>query len=220
MKTRIFLFGMLLVSTLALSACAAPLLGLIPVRSETTYESEELPIEVVETLPIDSGADVPEGVTEEPASQPVFSFNAAEFVDEDAGVKLYHPADWTVLPREQVGDRGSQAALLSPGSTLEQVTEGGSRITLVLYKWDPKNDLTAFVAQRELAWEASGFEFNRQENFLLEDGREVVWFQVMVGDDSKVLFAFTTAGEDYLQVAGEGDLELIEEILLSLSSDS
>lgn len=218
MKIRFVLLLAVLISALALSACGGSLLWFLPVSSETTYESTNEPIEVVETLPAAPESELPGVETEAPAESPVLSFEAVEYIDESAGVKLYHPVDWSVLPREQVGERGSQAALLSVGSTLEQVAESGSRLTLVLYTWDPKNDLVAFIAQRELAWEASGFEFVRQDTFQLEDGREVVLFAVKVGDGSDALFAFTTAGEDYLQIAGEGDLDLCKEIILSLTA--
>jgi hypothetical protein len=214
MKIRFVLLLAVLISTLALSACGGSLLWFIPVSSETTYESTNEPIEVVETLPAEYELPIVE--TEE--TEPVLSFAAAEYRDEEAGIALYYPVEWSVLPREQVGERGSQAALLSAGSTLEQVAENGSRVTLVLYKWDPKNDLAAFIAQRELAWEASGFEFAREDGFLMEDGREVVLYTVVVGDGNEALFAFTTAGEDYLQIAGEGDLALCREIIASIQS--
>jgi len=217
-KMRFILLVMVVISAFALSACGPSLLWLLPVTSETTQDSSVEPIEVVETLPAEVEFGSPITETEEPATTPVLSFEAAKYVDEEAGIVLYHPVDWTVLPREQVGERGSQAALLSTGSTLEQVAENGSRVTLVLYKWDPKNDLAAFIAQRELAWEASGFEFAREDGFLMEDGREVVLYTVVVGDGNEALFAFTTAGEDYLQIAGEGDLALCREIIASIQS--
>lgn len=218
MKIRFVLLVVVLVSAFALSACGPSLLWLLPVTSETTQDSSYEPIEVIETLPAEVENESPNAESEDPASQPVLSFEGVEYVDEQAGVKLFHPIDWSVSPRELIGERGSQAVLLSSGSNLEQVAENGARITLVLYKWDPKNDLAAFIAQRELAWEASGFEFSRQESFQLEDGREVEIFSVNVIEGGEVIFAFTTAGEDYLQIAGEGDLDLVREMINSLQS--
>lgn len=224
MKNRFALFGILLAGTLVLSACAGPILWFIPVSSETSNDSAGgAPIEVVETLPpqadSSSGDEVESGVEviAEPEVQTQFSFEPAEYLDEEAGFKLYFPVDWTVLPREQVGERGSQAALLSPGSTLEQIAMDGSRITLMIYKWDPKEDLVAFVNQRELAWEASGFSAIRNGNFTLEDGREVVLYDVKTVDGIDLLVAFTIVGEEYLQITSEGNLDLCKEIIRSLS---
>lgn len=213
-----FLIGVLLISSLTISACAGVLIGMVPVQSETNYEITNEPVEVVETISAETETENSIEETQEPAPEQELSFDPVEYFDEAAGIVMYHPADWTVLSRENVGDRGSQAALLSVGSTLEQVAEDGARITLVMYKWDPKNDLAAFVTQRETAWEASGFKFAREESFLMKDGREVVLYMVTVGEGSQALFAFTTAGEDYLQLAGEGDLALCKEIISTIQS--
>jgi len=218
MKTRIVLLLVVMISAFALSACGSSLLGFLPITSETTHEGTNEPIEVVETLQAESESELPVEETEEPNEQQALSFEAVEYIDEQAGIKLFHPVDWSVMTREKVGERGSQAALLSSGSTLEQVAENGARITPVLYNWDPKNDLDAFVAQRELAWEASGFEYTQQGVYQLEDGRKVIIFFVQVGGGNEAVLAFTTAGEEYLQITGEGDLDLCEEIVFSLAS--
>jgi len=151
----------------------------------------------------------------EPTKSPI-SFEAATYRDETASFELDYPADWTLDPSTQVGVRGAQALLLSPGTTSETLAEGGSRIALIVYTWDPKHDLDAYVAQRKTAWEASGFVFDSEETWELADGRQVQSFSVHNPDQAQSFFAFTTVGEDYLQLSGESDLALIEEIAHTL----
>jgi hypothetical protein len=144
------------------------------------------------------------------------SFTAVTYRDETAGFEFDYPANWTLDPSSQVGVRGAQALLLSPGTTPETLAEGGSRVAVTVYLWDPKNDLTAYVAQRRTAWDASGFEVSSESTWTLADGREVKSFIVQVPDQPPAFFLFTTVGEDYLEISGEGDLVLVEEISRTL----
>lgn len=205
MKNRLFVLAVALVGMWVMTACSVEPGSDMPVNSPT---GEVGPVVIVT-----------EQVAEEEViatSEPVLSFNADLFVEESAGIQLAYPREWTVGPREVIGERGAQAALLSPGSTLEQLADGGTRIILTTYQWDPKNDLDAFIAQRKLAWEASGFKVMGEEAFTLSDSRRVVLFNVETLDANQVLFAFLNAGEDYLQVSGDGDLELAQEIIRTI----
>ncbi len=56
------------------------------------------------------------------------SFDAATYKDEAEGFQLDYPANWTAVPSGQNGSRGSQAQLLSPGTTPEALAAGGSRV--------------------------------------------------------------------------------------------
>jgi hypothetical protein len=107
--------------------------------------------------------------------------------------------------------RGGQALLLSPGSTLETLADGGTRVSITVYVWDPKHDLNAYVAQRKVAWDASGFAITREEQRQLADGRAAHIFMVQTPDQPS-FFLLTTVGEDYLQIGGDGDLSLVEAI--------
>lgn len=151
-------------------------------------------------------------LTAEPATAEPQKFPMT-YIDAAAGIELSYPEGWTLSGDQVVGERGSQAALLSPGSTLEMVADGGARIILVTYQWDPKNDLDAFIAQRKIAWDASGFIIESEESIDLGNGQKMVIFQIETTDQTKVLFAFTNSGENYLQVSGDGDLDLCREIL-------
>jgi len=224
MKTRLLVLIVLLVGVLSLSACAAWIAGVTPVTRETSGGSATgEPVEVYEVPPTEEIITVPDEnidgqIPTVDSGDQVMSFSAAEYREESAGLIIYYPVDWSVYPREQIGERGAQAALLSPGSTLEQVAEGGSRIMITTYTWDPKNDLKAYADQRRVAWEASGFEILSEESLTLSDDRMVELFRVKNSEGGEVLFAFTNAGEDYLQVFGEGDLDLCAEIIRSMAA--
>lgn len=181
---------------------------------EATTAPTEVPA-VAEGTPVEAA---PEQLT--PASEPTaapaaeapqLSFTPATYTDESAGFALDYPSDWTLDPSSQVGVRGAQSLLLSPGTTMETLADGGTRLSIVTYIWDPKNDLDAYIAQRKIAWDSSGFTITREETWQLPDGRTAYVFEVNTPDQPTFMF-FTTVGEDYLQIAGEGDQALIEEI--------
>ncbi len=155
-------------------------------------------------------------LTLEPVTEELPKFPLV-YTDETAGIQIFYPADWTQSENQVIGERGSQTALLSPGSSIEKVADGGARIILVTYRWDPKNELDAFVAQRKTAWEASGFTIQKEEVRDLGNGKKMIVFQIETSDQTNVIYAFTTSGEDYLQISGDGDLELCRKILESVT---
>ena len=192
------------ISVVMLSACG----NLVNPESPVPTSPAEVP-----TQPVPTQIPTLPPVVED---LPTLSYSPAVFKDEAAEIELDYPADWTVGPQQQIGERGAQASLLSPGSTAEMLAEGGSRIFLTTYVWDPKNDLDAYIQQRKIAWEASGFQIISENPFKLSDGRDVKIFYISTTDQTQVLFAFTNSGEDYLQLSADGDLELCREIFNTL----
>jgi hypothetical protein len=144
------------------------------------------------------------------------SYYPTTYRDEINYFQLDYPADWTLIPFIQVGSRGGQAQVYSPGSTAENLLEGGTRFTISVYDWDPKNDLTAYVNQRKIAWDASGQKIVSEGEGLLADGRKEMHFIVESLEKEQTFFLYTTVGEKYLQITGDGDLALIEEISLTV----
>ena len=175
---------------------ATVLATVLPTTAPTTNPTPES-VSVPTTAPITQGTQL--------------SFTAATYTDESAGFELDYPAEWTLDPSSQIGVRGAQALLLSPGTTLETLADGGARVGITTYVWDPKNDLDAYIAQRKIAWDASGFAISREEQWQLADGRAAYIFIVQT-PEQPAFFLFTTVGEDYLQIGGDGNLPLIEEI--------
>ena len=168
---------------------------------------------IVQTSP---STAVPPPTLPPPPTEQILAFVPATYRDAAHGFELDYPSDWSVDPDTQVGTRGSQAQLFSPGTTAETLAEGGSRLSIVVYDWDPQGDLGAFAAQRRLAWEASGFAVRDGSLLQLVDGRPASDFFVQPPGGALTYFLLTTSGQQYLQLAGEGDLALLEAIARTL----
>lgn len=152
-----------------------------------------------------------------PTKTPVsaLSFDASTYRDETANFEFDYPSDWSLDPSSRVGPRGAQALLTSPGTTVETLAEGGSRLAITTYLWDPKNDLDAYIAQRKLAWSASGFTILSEEQWTLAGDRRAAAY-VITTTEEQSLFMLTTIGDDYLVLSGNGDLNLLLEIAKTL----
>jgi hypothetical protein len=184
------LASIILVSSVFAAACAAP----VPTSRPPESTSSPVP-----TLP--------------PATAPVApAFESLTYRDEVNGFELDYPSDWTIDSNVQSGSRGSQIQLFSPGTTAETLAEGGSRLSLTIYEWDPKHDLAAYIAQRRSAWAASGFKVMDGSVRQLVDGRPASDFFIEAPDGVLAYFLLTTNGDQYLQLAGEGNLQLLEAI--------
>jgi len=195
MKTRISLLVLFVIS---LAACSP------------TFETA-----APTSLPVATEAVSPTPTIE---AAPALSYSPISYEDTAGKFGFQYPADWTLEPEQVIGDRGSQMVLLSPGSTIETLAEGGSRIVLLRYSWDPKNDLSAWSAQRKLAWEASGLVILDESTRELADGRAVVDLLMKGTDGTEILFSLTTIGDRYLEINAQGNLELCREILGTLKS--
>ncbi len=201
----------------ALAACSSPdsaepptaptsvPTAIVVSAATTTVPAAETPTSVITTEP-----------TVVPIAEPVqLSFVPATYTDENAGIALDYPVEWTIDPSSQVGIRGGQALLLSPGSTVDTLADDGTRVSIITYSWDPKNDLDAYVAQRKIAWDASGFAIIEEAQWQLTDGRPAYSFVVKT-PEQPTFTVFTTVGQDYLQLSGDGDSTLVEEIARTL----
>ena len=148
---------------------------------------------------------------------PAASFEAQTYIDETVGFALDYPADWTVT-ESVVGDRGSQAVLLSaPGiADLADLPEGETRVSITVYQWDPKNDLDAFVDVRKTAWESSGFTILEEEDLVLDLGLSARQFVIQTPEGKETLFLIAAVGDQYLSISGEGDMDLVKEIAARL----
>jgi hypothetical protein len=189
----------------ALSACAGP-------SAETPAP---LPTETLAPPATEPSA------TEPPAEEPTAtvpagpSFEATTYRNETSGFEFDYPAGWYVGPDQQYSRGG-----ITPFTSWERPTDvlpdqnppGETRFDATVQLWDPKGDLEAFVAQRMMAWEASGIVVTSEESWTLSDGRPARGFVVTATDGAQAYFFFTTIGEDYLVLSGSGDLALLAEI--------
>jgi len=90
--------------------------------------------------------------------------------------------------------------------------EGAARVSATIYQGDPKNDLAAFIANQKSAWNASGFTILVEEPLILELGLATTEFTLQT-PDAKVIYLVTALGDQYLVLSGEGNLELVKEIV-------
>lgn len=198
----------LFILALSLAACAAPVTpGPVPGATSAPVENN---------MPV-PGVTVTEMVLEPQGKLPAPSFKSQTYINEAVGFALDYPAQWTVK-ETLLGDRGSQSVLLSSPeiADLAVLPEGETRVAVTVYQWDPKNDLAAFVDVRKSAWEASGFSILDEEPLTLDLGLAAVRFTVQAPDGLTVPFLFAAIGDQYLSISGEGDLALVEEIMMYL----
>lgn len=193
---------------LLISACGALQPGTpapsLPEESSTPTQPATTEAPAPTELPVE---------TQTPEGQPPFT--PTTYRDESAGIEFDYPADWSIDLSGQIGSRGSQVLFTSPGTTIETLAEGGSRLAAVTYLWDPKNDLDAYIVQRKLAWDASGFKILSEEQWTLTGDRKAVTF-VITTPEEPTFSMITTIGEDYLVLSGNGNLNLLAEIAHTL----
>ncbi|HEU0297482.1 MAG TPA: hypothetical protein VFR47_32365 [Anaerolineales bacterium] len=195
MKKTIFSLTLLV---FALAACA-------PVTSSTTTGPAE------NDMPV-PGATVTETIVE--GKMPAPSFESQTYMDEAVGFAIEYPAGWTVK-QTMTGERGSQSVLLSAPeiADLETLPAGATRVAVDINQWDPKNDLAAFVENRKMAWQASEFTIVEVEPLTLDLGLAAVRFTVQSPEGVPVEFLFAAIRDQYVTISGEGDLELVKEIM-------
>ena len=202
MKRATFIIFVLV---LWLATCQAP--GNMPDPVETSPTSTSIPA---------MEATVPPTPTETAAAEgklPAPPFPAKLYISKTGGFAIDYPDGWTVSEMV-VGERGSQIQFLSSPELAEAATipAGGTRVTAVIYQWDPKNDLNAYVQQRKTAWEASGFSVVEEQPLTLELGLPAVQFTVRT-PEADVVYLVAALQDQYLVISGEGDLELAKVIM-------
>lgn len=146
---------------------------------------------------------------------PALSFEATTYTDSEAGFAFEYPASWTAEAPAGGGSRGSYAQFTSwahPPGGITEIPAGGTVLQATVQLWDPKNDLQAFLAQRQGAWSASGITIVSQEELALPDGRPAASFVVQGSDGEQSYFFFTTLTDAYLVLSGDGDIALLAEI--------
>ena len=159
--------------------------------------------------------------TQAPEPEPTHAApESALYRDEQAGFELDYPLGWMLEASTEVGARGSQGTLTSwqhiPGDIVTDRPGGSTLIALTVYQWDPKNDLTAYITQRKTAWEASGFIIVSEESVTLSGLQPAQLFVIETPEKFRSFVLFTNVGEDYLQISGDGDLDLVRQVALTL----
>jgi len=190
-----------------LAACGAPPAVITPAPVETEITAVPSNTEVL-LAPTDAPTEAVPGM-----KLPAASFDSQTYIDEKFGFAFDYPNGWTVS-EPMFSERATQVQFLSSPDLANAATlpEGATRLAATVYIWDPKNDIAAYVAQRKTAWEASGFTILEEQSLTLELGLPAVQFTVQTPDGTAV-FLFAAIGDRYLELSGEGDLELVKEIV-------
>jgi hypothetical protein len=197
------------VCVMVLATCSAPALRRALVETE-------MPVPSNTTEPLvtaqDESAPAPTEAAPNP-KLPVASFESQTYVNEQAGFALDYPAGWTVNELV-VGLRGTQVQFLSSPEIVDVAVlpQGATRLHATIYQWDPKNGLAAFAANQKSAWEASGFSILDEEPLVLELGLPAVKFTVQT-PEANVVFLVAALEDQYLVLSGEGNLDLVKEIM-------
>jgi hypothetical protein len=202
MKTKLLI---VILVALSLAACMP--------EFTTTTEPDEVQIPTDSNAP-ETNTAATETVPEPLGKLPAPSFESQTYMDETVGFALEYPAGWTV-EETMLGERGSQVLLLSSPdiADLAILPEGATRVSVTVNQWDPKNDLAAFIANRKAAWEASGFTILEEEPVKLDLGLDAVRFVTQTPDGLTTAWLVAAVGEQYVTLAGEGDLALAQEMM-------
>lgn len=187
------------------SACTMPLAATPPAEMEITAVPSNT--EVI-LMPTDMPTDEVPGM-----KLPAPSFESQTYIDEKYGFAFDYPLGWTVS-EPMFSERATQVQFLSSPDLVNAATlpAGATRVSATVYQWDPKNDLAAAAAQWKTAWESSGFTIIAEEELVLELGLPAMQFTVQT-PDAVVVHLITTLGDRYLMLSGEGDLDLVNEIV-------
>jgi len=209
---------MLLTIIFMLAACTPLVANRAAVPTPQIAVMTSLPTSLLTaTLPPEPTSIPTPTLVPEPTKAP-YTFTPATYKDVTNGFKVDYPADWTLEPNAQVGSRGSAAQLFSPGTTAEKLLDGGTRIGITVYLWDPKGDLAAYVTHRKDAWGSDGHTIISETSGDLPDGRKQMSFTVQGPDKVQAFYMVTTIGDNYLEIAGDGNLALIAEIAHTMRS--
>ena len=204
------------VLVLWLSTCNAPPPNMLEptdvAPTQTDLPASETVIPATETtLP-----PTPTEVSVAGGKLPASSFDSQPYINEEAGFVLDIPTGWTIN-EVVVGPRGTQIQFLSKPELADAavIPEGETRVNATIYLWDPMNDLAAYVEHRKTAWEASGFTILEEEELTLELGLPAVLVTLQT-PETQSIFLIAALQDKYLEISGEGDLELVREIALRL----
>jgi len=191
---------LLLIASAMLSAC----LQMVIVSSEPATPAAQ-----PEAAPIELSIPPAPMMTDEPEFQvPALPVESFTYENPEIGLLVDFPKDWTVGDMTVIGERASQTLVSAPG--------GVTMVTLTVSLWEPYNDLDAYAETRQIAWDASGFTTLSTQEWTLNNGQMARVFVLETPEAQPVLFLLTALDNRYLTLAGEGDLELVEQIARTL----
>jgi hypothetical protein len=135
------------------------------------------------------------------------------------GFSFEYPADW-MLEAIELGDRALAAYQLTswkqePGAVAE-VREGATIMTITLQLWEPNGELDAYGKQRTSAWRASGLTIVDEMEVMLLNGSRALTGVIQEPGEGHGYFLLTTLGDHYLTATGDGDVQAMRLIAVSI----
>jgi hypothetical protein len=154
-----------------------------------------------------------------PVATEVITPPLSTYQDPNYGFTFDYPSAWMLDP-VSFGSRAPAGYQLTswyhePGLVNETPT-GETILNITIQLWDPNNDLKAFTENRQNAWKASGFSLQSTEDLVLANGNPAKAFVITTPDGSHGYFLFTTLGDDYLVISGNGNIELLDLVARSI----
>lgn len=152
----------------------------------------------------------PETTAVEPAGDAgeALSFTPATYTDEVYGFAFEHPDSWS-----QIGAPEQQSR-----AEIVQLGEGEAiLLSIAVMRWDPVGDMDAYLAQRKLAWDASGMEVLNEDRSSADDV-EVARYLVLGAEGDVGIFVFAALPDRYLTLSGP-ESALLQEVLGTLRFD-
>lgn len=191
-----------LLTAFVLAACAAP-----PIS----------PTQVAEAPPATEAPPVPTDVPTEAAP----TFEATTFTDSAGRFSFQYPESWVVLGGE-TGSRGDYVQIASwepDGAELENLPRGESLLQVSVYQWDPKGDLNARLEMRRTALTNSGIQIAEEEVVRVPSGPDGVRMRLVSNGEESLVYFFAV-GDEYLELSGQGDLQLLDAVMRTFSYGS
>ncbi|MGD8848635.1 MAG: hypothetical protein PVI81_00225 [Anaerolineales bacterium] len=131
------------------------------------------------------------------------TFETATYRDATLGFELDYPVEWeppTLVEKQPRGD------------IVQAKMDGQVMLDIVTLRWDPKNDLPAYIQVREQAFKDSGFTILEKEQVSLGEDWNGVGYKMETATGEQAYFFFASIGAQYLQLSGSGDLDRLTEI--------
>jgi hypothetical protein len=145
----------------------------------------------------------------EPAVQEPPSYETSVYRNSENGFELDYPA-WWHLDEQVLGSRASGALFYLADTDEEPI------FSAVVFLWDPKNELDAWLEVRRQSWSDSGATVLSEEELALAGGHRAIQFELEWPGGMTTHYLFTEVGDRYLEIYGHGALEIFGEIIGTL----
>jgi hypothetical protein len=137
------------------------------------------------------------------------SHETAVYRNSENGFELDYPASWK-LDEQVLGSRASGALFYVADTDEEPI------FSAVVFLWDPKADLDAWLDQRRQSWSGSRVTVLSEEELTVAGGHRAIKIELQGADGRIFNHLFMSVGDRYLDLSGSGDLETFNEIIGTL----